>query len=117
MEINNIYAMSNEALAREVGRRIDKIRLEQNLSQQEVAESVGITAKTYRMLVQGGGKFETMVAVLRVLGQLELVETFIPETTFSPLELVKLKGQERQRASRKKEGPEADGDQTEEIDW
>ena len=117
MPLGDIYAMSDGAIAAEVGQRIDRIRLEQNLSQQEVAEAVGITAKTYRLLAAGGGKFETMVAVLRVLGQLELLETFVPERTFSPLALVKLKGRERQRASRKGENSTAEGDPAEEIDW
>ncbi len=117
MPIKDMYSMSNGALAEMVGQRIDQIRLEQNLSQEDVAKAVGITTKTYRKLIDGGGKLETLVAVLRVLGELELVDAFVPESTFSPLQLAKLKGRERQRASRKRTSLPADAEQTEDLDW
>ena len=117
MPVKDIYSMSNAALAEMVGQRIDRMRLEQNLSQQDVARAVGITAKTYRKLIDGGGKFETLVAVLRVLGELELVDAFVPESTFSPLQLARLKGRERQRASRKKASLPAGSEQAEDLDW
>ncbi len=117
MPVKDLYSMSNAALAEMVGHRIDQMRLEQNLSQEDVARAVGITPKTYRKLVDGGGKLETLVAVLRVLGALELVDAFVPESTFSPLQLARLKGRERQRASRKKTSLPAGTEQTEGLDW
>ncbi len=117
MPIKNIYAMTSQAIAAEIGERIERLRLEQNLTQAEVAEAVGITAKTYRNLIAGGGKFETLIEVLRVLGQLELVGNFIPEVGFSPLELAKLKGKQRQRASRKRAAGERGEGTAEELDW
>ncbi|MCK4507763.1 MAG: helix-turn-helix transcriptional regulator [Desulfuromonadales bacterium] len=117
MPIKDVYSMSDGALAEMVGQRIDQIRLEQNLSQEDVATAVGITTKTYRKLIDGGGKLETLIAVLRVLGELELVAAFVPESTFSPLQLVKLKGRERQRASRKRTSLPADVEQAEDLDW
>lgn len=117
MPVKDIYSMSNAALAEMVGQRIDRIRLEQNLSQEDVAEAVGITTKTYRKLVDGGGKLETVIAVLRVLGELELVDVFVPESLFSPLQLARLKGRERQRASRKRRSLPTGAGQAEDLDW
>lgn len=117
MPVENIYEMSDKALAAMIGRRVDRIRLEQNIPQNELAEAVGITSKTYRKLVDDGGKLETLIAVLRVLGQLELVDSFIPESTFSPLELVKLKGKERQRASTRRVSSAAVTEEPERLDW
>jgi len=91
--------MTNQAIAAEMGRRIEQIRLEQNLTQQQVADEIGLSRVSYRKLVAGAGKFENIIAVLRALGQLDLVEQFIPETIFSPMAQLKLKGKQRQRAT------------------
>ncbi len=117
MPVENIYALSDSALAAEIGQRIDQLRLEQNITQEQLAQAVGITEKTYRRLVAGGGKFATLIAVLRVLGQLELVAAFIPRSTFSPLQLAKLKGKERQRASGTRTAATGVAEPPAELDW
>ncbi len=100
MPVKNIYSMTDHAIAKEVGRRLDQLRLERNLSQTSVADKSGISVKTYRSAVAGKGKFETIIGVLRVLGQLELVDDFVPEQSFSPIALLKMKGKQRKRASK-----------------
>jgi len=95
----SIDSMTNQHIASEVGRRIEQMRLEQNLTQQQVADEIGLSRVSYRKLVGGAGKFENIIAALRALGQLDLVERFVPETTFSPMEQLKLRGKQRQRAS------------------
>jgi len=94
--------MTDKSIAQEIGRRIEQIRLEKNLTQQQVADEIGISRVSYRKLVGGAGKFENVIALLRALQRLDLVEQFIPETTFSPMEQLKLKGKQRQRASGEK---------------
>ncbi len=91
--------MSDEAIAAEIGSRIEQLRLEKNLTQQQVADAVGLSRVSYGNLVRGQGKFVNVIAVLRALDQLGLVEQFVPELGFSPMELLKLKGRQRQRAS------------------
>jgi putative transcriptional regulator len=117
MPIKDVYSMSDSALAAMVGQRVEKLRLEKNLLQEDVAKEVGITPKTYRKLVEGGGKLETLIAVLRVLGELELVDAFVPESEFSPLQLARLKGEERQRASRSRQTQPTDADNNKGLDW
>ena len=92
-------SMSNQAIAAEIGERIEQLRLEQNITQSDLADELGLTRTTYRHLVSGKAKFENVIAALRALGRLDLVENFIPRSEFSPLELAKLKGHQRQRAS------------------
>jgi len=91
-------AMSDQAIAAEIGRRIERIRLERNITQQYLADEVGVTRKTYRQLIQGQGKFINMIAVLRAMGALDLLTNFIPTTDFSPMERLKLEGRRRRRA-------------------
>jgi len=96
-------SMTDKAIAAEIGGRIEQMRLERNLTQQQLADRVGLSRVSYRSLVAGQGKFINFIAVLRVLDQLALVEQFVPETTFSPMEQLKLKGKQRQRASGSRE--------------
>lgn len=120
MPNNDIYEMSDKAVAAMIGQRIEQLRLECDITQEELADSVGIAPKTYRKLIDGGGKLETMIAVLRALGHLELTDSFIPQGNISPLELVKLKGKARQRASRKQPVATPDNfpvDKNPELDW
>jgi DNA-binding XRE family transcriptional regulator len=116
----DIYEMSDRAIAGMIGQRIEQIRLECNLSQEALADRVGISPKTYRKLVDEGGKLETVIAVLRSLDRLEYADSFIPKESISPLELVKLKGKERQRASRKPAASATNDlslDKNAELDW
>ena len=111
----DLNSMTNQAIVAELGRRIEQLRLEQNLTQQQVADEVGLSRVSYRNLVSGSGKFENVIAVLRVLGQLNAVDQLIPETIFSPIEQLKLKGKQRQRASGSdsmKKGKDESG-----LDW
>ncbi len=111
----NFTSMTNKAIATELGERIEKLRLEQNLTQQQLADEIGLSRVSYRNLVKGSGKYENIIAVLRVLNQLEQLENFIPETGYSPMQQLKLKGKQRKRASkaRKDEVNESKPD----LDW
>ncbi len=119
MTDKNWYSMTDQAIAKEIGQRIEQLRLEANISQELIAEELGITTKTYRSLKDGKGKFETIIGVLRILNRLDLVDRFIPETPFSPMELMKLKGKQRQRASKPKSTVKSlpEQDQNEEDQW
>ena len=94
----NYKSMSNMAIAGEIGNRLEHLRLERNMTQQALADEIGITAKSYRQLVAGGGKLENMIAALRALNALEQLENFLPATPPSPLAQLKLRGKQRQRA-------------------
>ncbi|MCG8017962.1 MAG: helix-turn-helix transcriptional regulator [Candidatus Thiodiazotropha sp. 'RUGA'] len=117
MTSRNLYRMSDQALASEVGGRIEQLRLEANITQKTIADQLGITAKTYRSTIQGHGKFETMIGILRILGKLELVEAFVPETPLSPLMLMKLKGRKRKRAVPEKEEAERMDSEKDDLGW
>ena len=112
-------AMSDRSIAKEIGRRIEQIRLEQNLTQLQVADEIGLSRLSYRRLVNGSGKFENIIAVLRVLGRLDLLEQFVPEITFSPMQQLKLKGKQRLRASGRpaRKVETATPDQDADLDW
>lgn len=112
----NFKSMTDRAIAQEIGQRIEQMRLEQNLTQQYVADEIGLSRLSYRKLVEGGGKFENVIAVLRVLGRLDLVTRFVPEVTSSPMQQLKMKGRQRQRASGAKHDQGANSGSTQNTD-
>ena len=105
--------MSDRAVLQEIGRRIKRKRLDKNLTQQNLANQAGLSRTTISDLERGApAGLLTVIQVLRVLGGLEELDAFLPDPGLSPLQLARLKGRQRQRASRQ---PRANRE--EESDW
>jgi transcriptional regulator with XRE-family HTH domain len=96
----NIAGMSNKAIVQEIGRRVKRKRLERNLTQQEIADLTGMSRSTVSDL-ERGNPFEilTLIQILRALNALDEIDSFLPDPGISPLQLAKMRGKERQRAS------------------
>lgn len=93
-------AKNDVAHQREFGARLQAHRLNQNLSQAELAAVTGLARKTITNLETGhGGTLLTLIAVLRGLGLLAQFEAFIPSPGPSPIQLVQLAGKQRRRAT------------------
>ncbi|TFH15533.1 MAG: XRE family transcriptional regulator [Lentisphaerales bacterium] len=98
--------MSDRAAMALMGERIQRERLNQNLTQEELAERAGIGVRTVRSLEAGQKPtVETLIRALRVLGRLATIDAFLPNPGLSPLQLAKLQGRERQRASGRRQAP------------
>jgi putative transcriptional regulator len=107
--IVTIYGMSDQAILTEIGVRLKRRRLNRNLTQQEVADQAGLTRMTVGEFERGSSSsMMTLVRILRVLEALEELENFLPDTGPSPLQLARLQGRQRQRASRKRAEPDPD---------
>ena len=97
----SIYGMSDRAILKEIGRRLRRKRLEKNLSQQKLADLAGINRSTVSDMEQGSPfGVLTLVEILRALDALDGLDSFLPDPGISPLQLAKMKGKERRRASR-----------------
>ena len=97
------YAMSNQGILQVIGTFIQETRLQQNKTQQQVAEAAGINRSTLVQIEKGGGgTLLTFIQVLRALEQLHLLYSFEKSQQISPLQLAKLEMQKRQRARKKK---------------
>ena len=98
----NWKRMSDKAIVYELGNSVKRSRLLKNYSQQELADRAGVGKSTLQKLEYGSSvTIKTFVQVLRALKQLDALENFIPEPGISPIELQKLNGKKRIRASRK----------------
>ena len=108
----NWNAMSDQALSDTIGVFIKEHRLNQNKSQQEVADAAGISRSTLSLLENGKTvTLTTFLQVLRVLDLLYIMDNFQIRTQISPIALAKLDKAKRKRASQSK-----DTDTTE-SDW
>jgi transcriptional regulator with XRE-family HTH domain len=105
----NFDAMSEQAVLAELGRRVQAQRLNLNLAQADVARKAGISRRALQKLEGGqAGTLMVFLRTLRALGKAGLMEMVLPEPGISPLQLARLKGQERQRASKPRRAPTPD---------
>lgn len=100
----NWDSMSDKALVEHIGAFIKHHRMEQNKTQDVLANAAGISRSTLSLLERGETvTLATLVQVLRVLDQLNVMEVFMVRQTISPLALAKMEKDKRKRASGKKE--------------
>ena len=99
MESKNI---SSVAIAEELGNRLKQARLNANVTQAEVASRTGLNRRTILNAEKGKIQLEKFIAILTALDMTDQLNLFLPVQEISPLQLAKLKGQKRQRASKSK---------------
>lgn len=98
MKISN--QLVDEAILRELGERLMRVRLQRNLTQAELAIEAGVSKRTVERMEAGGAtQLVNLVRVCRALGLVEGFETLIPPTVPGPVAQLKLRGKERKRAS------------------
>lgn len=99
MHPNNKQSNSPLVLAEELGERLKQARLNKNFTQLEVAEHAGVSRRTVINAEKGKATLEVFVAIMMVLNLTEQLHLFLPPQPISPIQLAKLKGEKRQRAS------------------
>jgi len=77
------------------------VRLDQNLTQADLADQAGVSKRTVERLESGAAatQLSGFIRVCRVLGLLERFDALIPESLPSPIAQLKLRGKQRRRAS------------------
>lgn len=91
--------LSPAALSERLGERLQQARLNQDLTQAQVAEQAGVSRKAVINAEKGKASLEVFVALLQALNQVSQLDQFLPPQTVSPLQLAALQGKRRQRAS------------------
>lgn len=106
---------SLDQLVAETGRRLRQERLNRNFTQAELAERAGVSVRTLTTLETGEGNptLRTFFQVLRALDLLDRLDALLPEPGVSPVELAKLRGRQRERAS----GARTQSEPTGEWEW
>lgn len=91
---------SDQTITAAIGARIQALRLKKNISLETVADNAGISRQTLHLLLnQGKGTLVNVIAVLRAVGELERLSSLLEEVRPSPLQIIRMEGKKRQRAS------------------
>lgn len=97
---------NNEIIMKELGKRIQDMRISMNLTQSEMAEQSGVALRTIARIENGESvKVENVLNVLRILRVLPNLDLLIQEQVLTPTELVDY-GKKRKRVSGRKKAPE-----------
>ncbi|WP_378187917.1 helix-turn-helix transcriptional regulator [Aquimarina sp. W85] len=97
MELN---MLTDEQVLYELTQRVKRKRLNLNMTQETLANRAGVHTQTVKNFEAGKSTtMLTFIQLLRGFGELNALESFLPDPGISPIELLKLKGKERERAS------------------
>lgn len=95
--------LTDDAILAELGGRLAQRRLELQFTQEMLAEQAGVSKRTVERIEAGAtAQMSTVIRILRVLDLLDRLETLVPEAGPRPMDLVRLKGKTRKRASGKR---------------
>ena len=108
-DISDKSAYSDAAILNEIGEFLKSKRIDQNLTQDEVAERAAISRSTLSLAERGENiALANLLKILRVLDALYVFEQFRTAPQISPLQLAKEDEKKRKRASRNNSQPNND---------
>ena len=97
--------MSDPAILAELGDRVQRYRLNRNITQDDLAAHAGVSRTVVQRLEQGRGcTLKGFVRILRALDLLPQLVEFLPDPGPSPLQLARLAGRTRRRAAGPRRG-------------
>jgi transcriptional regulator with XRE-family HTH domain len=107
------YSMSDPAIIKEIGAQLKLLRLQQNMTQQTLADKSGLSRSAVSEMENGkvATTFITIIQILRTLQRLHQLDSWIVPDLMSPLQAAKMKKNTRLKASSKNVNKEK-GDST-----
>lgn len=92
--------MTIDAILKELGARVERRRINMQITQAVLAEEAGLSKRTVERIEAGKtSQMSSFIRILRVLDLLQGLEALMPAEGISPIELVKTKKYNRKRAS------------------
>ncbi|MDR0309197.1 MAG: helix-turn-helix domain-containing protein [Candidatus Methanoplasma sp.] len=96
------YSLSDIEIAEDIGRKIQRIRLNENITRDELQYITGVHSKTIGDAEKGKNiTLITLISILRGLKALDLLGPLVEDEPISPVALAMNNGKVRKRASRK----------------
>ncbi|MDT4763207.1 helix-turn-helix transcriptional regulator [Sphaerochaeta sp. PS] len=98
--------LTDEAVLQELGSRLARLRIESELTQEELATRSGVSKPTIVRLEKGiPVQTTTLIRVLRTLNLLSSLDGVIIAESIRPMETLLLQGKTRQRVRKPKQAP------------
>jgi transcriptional regulator with XRE-family HTH domain len=103
--MENIYMLADAEITHKIAERLKSLRLKQNISQLDLAQSAGLSLSSVIRAEEGSIKsFDTLLRLLRTLGKLDVFNPLVEEEPISPNDYFKMvnaaKDTKRMRASK-----------------
>ncbi|MFV5491905.1 helix-turn-helix transcriptional regulator [Acinetobacter sp. ASP199] len=90
---------SAQYIASILGERLKRVRLNLDRTQEEVASKAWVSRRAVMNAEKGEVTLENLVAIMRALEMTNNLNIFIPAPSISPIQLLKMKGNIRKKAS------------------
>lgn len=115
--MDNVYMLTDTDIQRRLAEKIRILRLQQNYSQQELAERSGVSVSTVIRTENGQTtSVDTLVRLLRQLGKLDVLIPLLEDEPISPTEYYRLK-QAAEKPLRKRATKSTRATKKEETTW
>ncbi|WDE12009.1 helix-turn-helix transcriptional regulator [Thalassomonas haliotis] len=99
-----------------IGERVKQYRLNQNISQESLAELAGLSRTAIIKAEKGLSGLDTYLAIMKALGRIDALEAAFPEEAISPVQLVERNKRKRQRAYTSEKSKNLN-ENKQELDW
>jgi transcriptional regulator with XRE-family HTH domain len=105
-----LATMAENSMLTELGRRAQQQRVGMNLTQSQLAQASGVSARTIERFEAGTSiQLDKLIALLRALRLADNLDQLIPDAEVRPLELIGARKGPRQRAYTRKTPENAKG--------
>ena len=95
--------LTDGAILAELGERLSRRRLGRGLTQARLADEAGISKRTVERIEAGAStQLSSYIRLLRTLDLIDGIDALVSEAGPSPMELLKLRGKQRERAASEK---------------
>ena len=103
--MDDIYFLTDLDVAKRIGANLKSLRLRQNVTQSNLAESAGVSLSTLKKIENGDiCSFDSFLRLLRTLRKLDVLQPLVEEEQLTPNEywefINNAKRKERKRAGR-----------------
>lgn len=90
--MDDLYTLSDSQILKSIGNKLKSVRLKQNITQENLAESCSISRSSVQKIENGEiGSFESFLRILRTLGLLDELSHLCSEEQMSPSEYYEFK--------------------------
>lgn len=96
--------LTDESILRELGLRLERARLDLELTQADLAREAGLAKRTIERIEAGSAyQLPSLLRILRVLQLMDGLEILVPDLSARPMDLLEHATPRRRRASPKRQ--------------
>lgn len=116
--LESIYTLSDSDIVKKISAKVKAMRLRQNITQTDLAEQTDLSLSTIKRMEDGEIKnFESLIRVMRILGNLDILAPLVEQEQLSPNEYYNLMVAKTAKPVRKRATKSHSKEAKEESEW